>query len=636
MVNLSVQHRREKPVETLQRVRPLSRYFLQGRERTRRPSIGLLRRRIALESADLSRKMAETGQTEFEAQEFSKESPPPQEAPGSSTTPETDAEGKLKKARTTIILREVDTTATEEKILALFDDETFKVVSIRMDVQNTWFVNMENEDMAKQAVLQLSQKTLCDKPVKARLKSEGTLRTAAPPWQPTAQVAQAIFMQGYGAQGYQQQAPPGSQGYGTWGSGKPASINRPPSGGVYKRQSPVEDGAGEGEMNGQPGSADLSQIQAGGEHAHHHGGRAGTSGSRRGPNSGQSRQQGDKRGGRRNQNQQATVPQKPVVFQPGDFPSLTGSSVAAVEATSTQVFTPAPPIPEAPANSWAARAKTAADTTVVAPTKKETAAVMADNKPTTKKESAPVAQSEKKAAVDAPIAREFQKPVRENPATATSPAQPSSAQTAEEVAAEVKRRGWEKPGLAPSKKETAEAETQKNAPAGADDVKAKEPSVKEQSVEKTKEGKKSSGKRSEKKDKNEMNGHAAVNPVIPLAWASKSFAQIIKEAPVSTGPASQSNLSPSGGSAIPALRGNENWGDVEDDEPVAANGEKQTNDKNGRSGGSSRGGLVQLEKLKTSSEGSNDWRRDAAARRISEEQTRGPASDGSRKPKASS
>ena len=75
-------------------------------------------------------------------------------------------------ARTTIIIRDVKEEAVETDIYGLFEDAEFKIVSARSDVGQTWFVTMEHEEDAKNAVLHLLGKSLLGQTVKARLKSE--------------------------------------------------------------------------------------------------------------------------------------------------------------------------------------------------------------------------------------------------------------------------------------------------------------------------------------------------------------------------------------------------------------------------------------------------------------------------------
>jgi len=85
-------------------------------------------------------------------------------------------------ARTTIILREIDADVTQEEISALIDAKL--VVSARPDVHQTWFVQLATEADARQAVLDLANKQLRGKPVKARVKSENLSKLAVP-WVPS-------------------------------------------------------------------------------------------------------------------------------------------------------------------------------------------------------------------------------------------------------------------------------------------------------------------------------------------------------------------------------------------------------------------------------------------------------------------
>jgi hypothetical protein len=96
-------------------------------------------------------------------------------------------------ARTTVILREMPESAQESEIKDLFvGNDAFAVVSVRADVGNTWFVEFESEEGAKEAVLYLAQKTFKGERLKARLKSENVLRSSAPTWQPTGALAAAM------------------------------------------------------------------------------------------------------------------------------------------------------------------------------------------------------------------------------------------------------------------------------------------------------------------------------------------------------------------------------------------------------------------------------------------------------------
>lgn len=82
-------------------------------------------------------------------------------------------------ARTTIIIREAGDNVSETDIRDLLEGTDFKIVSVRSDVAQTWFVTMDSEDDAKNALLYIIGKTLNGQRIKARLKSE-TLPAPAP------------------------------------------------------------------------------------------------------------------------------------------------------------------------------------------------------------------------------------------------------------------------------------------------------------------------------------------------------------------------------------------------------------------------------------------------------------------------
>lgn len=74
----------------------------------------------------------------------------------------------------TIIIREVETTVTEEVVRALFDDEHCPPIqSLYLDVFNCWFVTLDtiSRDDMLYVMMRLRCQYLGDEPVKARLKS---------------------------------------------------------------------------------------------------------------------------------------------------------------------------------------------------------------------------------------------------------------------------------------------------------------------------------------------------------------------------------------------------------------------------------------------------------------------------------
>lgn len=93
-------------------------------------------------------------------------------------------------SRSTIILRDVPANTPEEEVRDIFNyDGARPIVSLRSDIEDTWFVNFEVEEDAKQTLLDLRMKkrTFRGASVKARIKTEQVVRSyypvqvAAPP-----------------------------------------------------------------------------------------------------------------------------------------------------------------------------------------------------------------------------------------------------------------------------------------------------------------------------------------------------------------------------------------------------------------------------------------------------------------------
>lgn len=81
--------------------------------------------------------------------------------------------------RSTIILREMP-SATEEEVREIFNFDGCKpIVSMRSDIEDTWFVIMDSEEDAKDTLLdlRLKKRTFRGQSVKARLKSETMVRS---------------------------------------------------------------------------------------------------------------------------------------------------------------------------------------------------------------------------------------------------------------------------------------------------------------------------------------------------------------------------------------------------------------------------------------------------------------------------
>ena len=92
--------------------------------------------------------------------------------------------------RNTIILREMPSDATEEEIKEVFAFEGCPaIVKVRADVGDCWFVEMESEDAAKGALSNVKKMKLRGEAVKARLKTDATVRSYYS--QPSTSMAQA-------------------------------------------------------------------------------------------------------------------------------------------------------------------------------------------------------------------------------------------------------------------------------------------------------------------------------------------------------------------------------------------------------------------------------------------------------------
>jgi len=555
-----------------------------------------------------------------------KESPPPAEDvskdsvnSGLTSSSELDNEGKVKKSRNTVILREVDPSATEAQILALVENNVdFKVISAREDVQNTWFVQFENEDQAKLAVTFLSKQTLCGKPVKARVKSEVALKSTSASWQPaTVPQLPTMFMHPptpfpTSAGNFQpiQSPPPGVVIYGGWGGVKPPSVARAPGSGAFKKVSSAPSGSANGD-----GPAGLSD-QAPASSAQN-----GSKGNQRGPKGG-ARSNQDRRT-KKTGSFHSPQASRPVQFQPHDFPSLSGQPV-----TTEPIIVPTPS-PEAPRNSWAAIAKTAPETTNVSKKKEQSSSTTAESASsvTANHVSVPSVMKDTKESREVKETQLPDETPTENsygnshsshavPVLPPATEGQSSANRAasapvvgqEQQADPAKKRGWEKPAVATAKKaveaevtdssvprEKSEASKVAGAPAPA--------SVASVAKESTKAEK-----------KQEANGHvhgssaSSGSPVPPPAWGTKSFAQVIKEKPVVQA------VQPT--SSVP-VKASGQWGDVEDDVQNISNTSTAAASKASKV--TAQAQAASQEKAKLSSENS-DWRRDAADRRKNEEQ----------------
>lgn len=112
----------------------------------------------------------------------------------------------IKSERNTIILREIPSATKPEDVEAIFTGCGGKVESVRSDVGDTWFVTMASEEDAVNTLLALRSKTFNDAPIKARLKSENTLKSFFPTQSAESGVAPGAS---YGGRGYYGAAPTG-------------------------------------------------------------------------------------------------------------------------------------------------------------------------------------------------------------------------------------------------------------------------------------------------------------------------------------------------------------------------------------------------------------------------------------------
>ncbi|KAL7680175.1 putative lupus La protein [Plasmopara halstedii] len=106
----------------------------------------------------------------------------------------------IKSERTTIILREIPSSTKPEEVEAIFKD-CGKVIGVRSDVGDTWFITMSSEAEAVDTLLALRSKTLNGAAIKARLKSENILKSFYPT-QPAENVIAPSVGVPYGGRGY--------------------------------------------------------------------------------------------------------------------------------------------------------------------------------------------------------------------------------------------------------------------------------------------------------------------------------------------------------------------------------------------------------------------------------------------------
>lgn len=79
-------------------------------------------------------------------------------------------------SRNTVILRDIPSSTSEEEVKKLFAADN-QPVSVRSDIGDTWFVTFDTDEQALQSLDFIRNKTLNDKPIKARIKSENLLKS---------------------------------------------------------------------------------------------------------------------------------------------------------------------------------------------------------------------------------------------------------------------------------------------------------------------------------------------------------------------------------------------------------------------------------------------------------------------------
>lgn len=91
---------------------------------------------------------------------------------------ETFVRPNIKSQRNTIILREIPSSTNPAEIKELFNnDKAGKVVGIKPDVGDCWYVTLEDDESAVSTIEYLKTQTFNGQPVKARLKTESTLKS---------------------------------------------------------------------------------------------------------------------------------------------------------------------------------------------------------------------------------------------------------------------------------------------------------------------------------------------------------------------------------------------------------------------------------------------------------------------------
>lgn len=81
----------------------------------------------------------------------------------------------IKSSRNTLILREIPSTEDPAEIKALFDEQ-YGNVEVKSDIGDCWYVYFDNDDHILNALESLKLKNFRGEPIKARMKTENTLK----------------------------------------------------------------------------------------------------------------------------------------------------------------------------------------------------------------------------------------------------------------------------------------------------------------------------------------------------------------------------------------------------------------------------------------------------------------------------
>ena len=132
-------------------------------------------------------------------------------------------------ARTTLILRNIPTDAPEAEVRALITGDKWpKIVSLRSDVGDNWFVSFETEDQTKSALEMAKGMKFKDKAISCAIKSENLLKGLQPGSPPKGGPNNGMYGMygGYmanGGYGWNGGYPAGEGGFGRGARAGPAS-----------------------------------------------------------------------------------------------------------------------------------------------------------------------------------------------------------------------------------------------------------------------------------------------------------------------------------------------------------------------------------------------------------------------------